>query len=98
MIRRDAGGQVRVVMLFRRTHRRHRHGDQFSGARDVSFAAGAGEQPVVADAVEALGQDVEQKAPDELIGRERHRAIPRLPVAAVVLVAKGDAALVAVWN
>jgi len=38
MIRRDAGGQVRVVMLYRRIHRdRHRHGDQFSGARDVSF-------------------------------------------------------------
>jgi hypothetical protein len=47
-----------------------------------------------ADAVEALGQDVEQEAPDELIGSERHRAIPRLPTAAVVLVAKGDAALV----
>ena len=69
MIRCDAGGQVCVVMLYRRIHRdRHRHGDQFSGARDVSFAASAGEQPVVADAVEALGQDVEQEAPDELVG------------------------------
>ena len=58
------------------------------------FAAGAGEQPVVADAVEPLGQDVEQEAPDELVGRQRHRAVPRLPVVAVILVAEGDAALV----
>ena len=73
---------------------RHGRGDQFSGARDIGLAGGAGEQPVVTDAVEALGQDVEQEAPDELVGRERHGAEPRLPVAAVVLVAEGDAALV----
>ena len=44
--------------------------------------------------MEPLGQDVEQEAPDELVGRERHRAEPRPAVAAVVLVAEGDAALV----
>ena len=73
---------------------RLRGGDQLPGACDVGFAAGAGEQPVMADAVKSLGQDVEQEAPDELVGGERHRAIPRLPVAAVILVAEGDAALV----
>src|SRR5216683_3544949 len=41
-----------------------------------------------------LRQDVEQETPDELVGRERHRAKPRLPVAAIVLVAEGHAALV----
>jgi hypothetical protein len=49
MIRRDASGQVRVVMLSRQIRRRHRHGDQLPDARDVSFPASAGEQPVVAD-------------------------------------------------
>src|SRR6516165_6081622 len=41
-----------------------------------------------------LWQNVEQEAPDELLGAERHCAIPRLPVAAVVLVPEGHAALV----
>ena len=37
---------------------------------------------------------MEQEAPDELVGGERHCAVPRLPVAAVILVAEGHAALV----
>src|SRR5215468_12042198 len=41
-----------------------------------------------------LWQNVEQEAPDELLGTERHCAVPRLPVAAVVLVAEGHAAFV----
>ena len=46
------------------------------------------------DAVEPLGQNVQQEAPDELVGGERHRAIPGRPVVAIVLVAEGHAALV----
>src|ERR1700731_3008879 len=41
-----------------------------------------------------LWQNVEQEAPDELVGAERHCAVPRLSVAAVILVAEGHAALV----
>src|SRR5712671_7517791 len=41
-----------------------------------------------------LRQDVEQEAPDELVGAECHCAVPRLPVAAVVLVPEADAVLV----
>src|SRR3984893_2817342 len=41
-----------------------------------------------------LWQNVEQEAPDELVGAERHCAVSRLPVAAVILVAEGHAALV----
>ena len=37
---------------------------------------------------------MEQEAPDEFARGERHGAVPRLPVAAVVLVAEGHAALV----
>ena len=89
-----AGGQICVVVLCRRISHFHWRGDQFSGARNVGLAGGAGEQSVVADAMEAVGQNVEQEAPDELAGRERHRAKPLPAVAAVVLVAEGYAALV----
>jgi hypothetical protein len=54
-----------------------------SRARDVCLAGGAGEQSVVADAVEPLWQNVEQEAPDAFAGRERHRAKPLPAVAAV---------------
>ena len=46
----------------------------------------------MADAMKPLWQNVEQKAPDELVGAERHCAVPRLPAAAVILVAEGHAA------
>ena len=52
--------------------RRHWGGEQLPGACHVGLAAGAGEQPVVADAVKPLWQNVEQEAPDELLGGERH--------------------------
>ena len=37
---------------------------------------------------------MEQEAPDELVGAERHCAVPRLPAAAIILVAEGHAALI----
>src|SRR5438270_51791 len=74
---RGAGGWVRLVALHRRIGHRHGHGDQFSGTRDILLAGGAGEQPVATDAVEPLWQDMEQEAPDELVGGERHGAQPR---------------------
>ena len=46
------------------------------------------------DAVEATWQDMEQEATDELVRRERHDALPLGTIAAVVLVAEGDASLV----
>src|SRR3954454_16527220 len=84
------GGAVRC----RRLCRRLRGGDQLPGSRGVGFAAGTCEQAVVADAVKSFGQNVKQEASDELVGGKGHRAIPHLPVAAVILVAEGDAALV----
>src|SRR5215813_6346254 len=48
----------------------------------------------MADAMKPLWQNVEQEAADKLVGTEGHCAVPRLPVAAVVLVAEGHAALV----
>src|ERR1700730_3724981 len=71
-----------------------RHREQLPDAGDIGLAAGAGEQAVVSNAVEALRQDVQQEASDELVGAERHRAIALGADAAIILGAEGDAALV----
>ena len=46
------------------------------------FAASIAQEPIVADAMESRGEDVEEESPDELLGRERHDF--RLIVVAVV--------------
>ena len=43
------------------------------------------------DAMEALWQDMEQEAADELVRRERHDALPLGTIAQIVLVAEGAA-------
>ncbi len=53
-----------------------RYGVQLTGARDVVDARAAGEQAIVADAVEAAGQHVDEEAADELVGSKRHRLEP----------------------
>jgi hypothetical protein len=50
-----------------------RHGEQLARLGDVGGAVVVGEQPVVADAMEAPGQHVHQEPADELVRRERHR-------------------------
>ena len=88
------GIDIRCIVCCRRIDLRHWGGHQVLGARDIGFAAGAGQHPVVADAMNPLGQNVEQEAPDELVGAERHCAVPRLSIAAVILEPEAHAALV----
>jgi len=78
--------------LFSLSWRRRR--EQRAGQRDIELAAAAGEQAIVTDAVEALGQNVEQEAADELVGAERHGTLPVGAVTAIILVAEGDAGVV----
>ena len=52
----------------------------------LSRSKRAGDEAVVADAVEAAGQHVQEKAADELVGRERHGLEPVAAFDAVVLV------------
>ena len=54
----------------------HWHSEQFAGSGDVVGTSATGEQAVVSDAMEALRQHVDQEAPDELVGRQRHRLVP----------------------
>src|SRR5258708_10321637 len=68
--------------------------EQLACACNVGRAVAIGEQAVVADAVEALGQHVHEEAADELVSCERHRLPLVWPVDAVVLPAEGDAGVV----
>src|SRR6516165_9279561 len=88
------GVRIVCVVCCRRLDLRHWGGHQLPGTRDVGLAAGTGQQPVVADAMKPLWQNMEQEAPDELVGAEGHCAVSRLTVAVVILVPEGHAALV----
>jgi len=71
------GVGIGCVIRCRWIDRRHGGGHQLLGARDVGLAAGAGQQPVMADAMKPLRQNVGQEAPDELVGAERHCAVTK---------------------
>ena len=69
-------------------------GERLAGPLDVVRPNGAGEQAVVADAVEAARQHVQEKAADELGGVERHGLEAVAAFDPVVLPLEGDARLV----
>src|SRR5262249_20599811 len=71
-----------------------RHCEQLTSACDIGGAGAIGEQPIMADAVEALGQDVNEEAPDELVSCEPHRLPVTWPVDTVVLPTECDAVVV----
>src|SRR5262245_65632025 len=56
--------------------------EQLAGTRDVVGGGGLGQQAVVADAVEALGQDVDEESTDELVCGECHVAVMQNDVVA----------------
>ena len=72
-----------------------RHVEQSRASGDVVGACAAGEQAVVADAVEAVRQDVDQEAADELGGGERHDLLALAAFGTIVLPSEGDAVAVA---
>jgi hypothetical protein len=69
--------------------------EQFAGAGDVVGAEGLGQQAVVADAVKAAGQHVDQESADELVDCKRHRLVSIAAFDPIVLPLEGDAVLVA---
>jgi hypothetical protein len=62
--------------------------------RDGLSLAGAGQQPVVPDAVEAVRQDVDEEAADELARLERHGLVAARIFDAIVLRAQRHATIV----
>ena len=67
----------------------HGRGDpeQLAGVFEVSLAGGASEQAVMTDAVEALRENVDQEAADELVSGQRHQLLPVGDIVPVILVA-----------
>jgi hypothetical protein len=51
------------------------HGERIAGACDIGRTVAIGEQAIVSDAVEAVRQDVDEEAADELVGGKRHRLV-----------------------
>src|SRR5665213_4121738 len=72
--------------------RRRRDSEQFACAFEAGLAGSAGEQAVMADAMEAAWQHVEQETANELVRSKRHDPLPVSAVAAIFLVAEGDPA------
>src|SRR6266576_1013161 len=70
------------------------NGEQFTRTCDVVGASAFGEQAVVADAVQALRQHVDEEAANELVDGERHALVSIAALDAVVLPLEGDALLV----
>jgi len=59
-------GQVRLVGVLGRLFAA-RHGEQLAGLGEAGGAIAVGEEAVVADAMEALGEHVHQETADELV-------------------------------
>ena len=71
-----------------------RHSEQFASVGDVGGTVGAGEQAVMADAMEALWQYVAEEAANELGGIERHGFVAAGPFDPIILPLESDAGLV----
>src|SRR6202023_758672 len=56
-----------------------------TGQCDVVGPVGVGEEAVVTDAVEPVGQHMDQEAADELVGVERHQLVASVELGPVIL-------------
>src|ERR1700730_12769418 len=68
-----------------------RYVEQLTRSRDVLGAPAVGEEPVVSDAVETVGQDVDEEAADELVGVERHELVSGVALGPVIFPFEGHA-------
>ena len=59
--------------------------EQLTRSRDVLGAPAIGEEAVVPNAVEPVGQDVDQETADELVGVERHELVASVSLGSVIL-------------
>src|SRR5260370_16987120 len=48
------------------------HSEQFAAVGELLLAVAVAQETVVADTLKSLGQDMDEKTPDELPGVERH--------------------------
>ena len=67
---------VLLRFVLRRLWSRCRHTEKLAATRELLCAMAIAEEPIVADAMKAFGQDVQQEAADELVGRDGHDLRP----------------------
>ena len=91
----DAGVISRALLISGLVDRR-RNVQELTRSGDVVGPIAVGKEPVVADAVEAFGKDVDEEASDELMGVERHRLPAVGPIEAIVFPAERNAVVVGV--
>ena len=83
------GGRLRTGLVVRGSLAREVcrridvHPEQLPRCNEAELAAAVGQQPVVADAMEAVGQHMQQEAAHELVSAEGHRLVARVPPGAV---------------
>src|SRR5579863_8048863 len=70
------------------------NGEQLTRTCDVVGARAFGKQAVVADAMEAFWQHVDQESADELAGSECHDLLAVATIGATVLPSEGDVLLI----
>jgi hypothetical protein len=68
--------------------------EQTARAFEMILAPGAGEEAIVADAVEPTRQGVEQEAADELVSGDGHDLLAVRAALAIILVTEGDPGIV----
>ena len=61
------------------------HAEELAGHCDIGGPVGIGEEAVMTDAVEPVGQYVDQEAADELVGVERHQLVAGVAPGPVIL-------------
>src|SRR5437660_5564205 len=72
-----------VALAARR--RRVGYAEQPAGQCDIACPVAVGEEAIVADAMEPVGQDVDEEAADELVGVERHQLLASIGLGPVIL-------------
>src|SRR6202040_2242925 len=61
------------------------YAEELAGHCDIGGPVGIGEEAVMTDAVEPVGQYVDQEAADELVGVERHELVAGVALGPVIL-------------
>lgn len=94
--REDAGGRIGILdrVIVSKTRNRCFGPEQLPDPRDIGGPIAVAEEAIVADAVLAFGQDVDEEPADELVGFQGHGGVPPGAGDAVVLDAEGDAPVV----
>src|SRR5260370_27081323 len=83
---------IPIILGFLRRRRAGWHAQKLPAACQFLFSIPVAEEAIVADALETIGQHVQQETADELLRLQRHRLV--LTIMAIVLIAERDVAVI----